>query len=41
MNGNRLTVSAMLVSASEVDKLIRVLEANKFLLHDDDNQSAT
>ena len=35
--GNQLTVSAALVSGREVDKLIRILQANKALLDDDEN----
>jgi hypothetical protein len=34
--GNQLTISAMLVSGREVDKLIRILQANKLLLDDED-----
>ena len=33
--GNQLTISAALVSPKEVDKLIRILQANKELLDDD------
>jgi hypothetical protein len=35
--GNQLTVSAALVSGREVDKLIRILQANKLLLDDEDD----
>jgi hypothetical protein len=38
--GNQLTISAALVSGREVDKLIRILQANKALL-DDDPQPAS
>lgn len=34
--GNQLTVSAALVSGREVDKLIRILQANKALLDDEE-----
>jgi hypothetical protein len=34
--GNQLTVSAALVNAREVDKLIRILQANKLLLEDEE-----
>lgn len=36
--GNQLTVSAALISGREVDKLIRILEANKILLDDEDGE---
>ncbi len=35
--GNQLTVSAALINGREVDKLIRILQANKILLDDDDD----
>jgi hypothetical protein len=37
--GNQLTISAALVSAKEVDKLIRILKANRELLDDDDDEA--
>ena len=37
--GNQLTVSAALVSGREVDKLIRILQANKALLDDDEEET--
>jgi hypothetical protein len=33
--GNQLTISAALISPKEVDKLIRILQANRELLDDD------
>lgn len=36
--GNQLTISAALVSGREVDKLIRILQANKVLLDDDEDE---
>lgn len=36
--GNQLTVSAALVSPKEVDKLIRILQANKLLLDDEEEE---
>ncbi len=38
--GNQLTISAALVSGKEVDKLIRILQANKALLDDDTEPEA-
>jgi hypothetical protein len=37
--GNQLTVSAALINGREVDKLIRILEANKMLLDDEEEEA--
>lgn len=38
--GNQLTISAALISGREVDKLIKILQANKALLDDEEDQGA-